>query len=236
MLRLLTFGGLTLQVRNSIISGVATQRRRVALFAALAATGERGMSRDKLLSVLWPESDDERARHALAQLLYAQRRELETEELFLGNKTLRLNPAVMTSDVGDFQTALAANDLAGALRLYDGRFLDGFHLPDTPAFDHWLEDQRSRLTGLAAGAATTLAQAANTRGDHAAAAEWWQAASRADPYRAHFVLGVIAAREAMGDRASALQEAVAYQTRLERELELPVEPEVEAAIVRLRGK
>ena len=75
MLRLRTFGGLTLARDGEDLSGAITQRRRLALLALLAVAGAGGMSRDKLLACLWPESDAERARHVLNQLLYAQRRQ-----------------------------------------------------------------------------------------------------------------------------------------------------------------
>src|SRR6188472_3438789 len=71
MLRLNTFGGLTLTRGTEDLTGAATQRRRLALLVLLAVAGPVGMSRDKLLAYLWPESDVERARHVLNQLLYA---------------------------------------------------------------------------------------------------------------------------------------------------------------------
>jgi len=74
MLRLRTFGGLSLFRGSENLTGAVTQRRRLAILALLAVGRDVGVSRDKLLSYLWPESDQERARHVLNQLLYAQRR------------------------------------------------------------------------------------------------------------------------------------------------------------------
>ena len=53
------------------LTGAATQRRKLALLVLLASAGERGVSRERLLTYLWPESDSARARKSLAQLLYA---------------------------------------------------------------------------------------------------------------------------------------------------------------------
>ena len=75
-LRLRTFGPLGLHGRVGPLTGAAAQRRRLALLAILAVAGARGVSRDKVVALLWPERDAERARHALAQLLYAMRRDL----------------------------------------------------------------------------------------------------------------------------------------------------------------
>src|SRR4051794_26861648 len=95
MLRLRTFGGLTLSRGEENLTGAVTQRRRLALLALLAVARDTGLSRDKLLAWLWPDSDAERARHVLNQLLYAQRRQVGDAALFTGQKTLRLNRAVM---------------------------------------------------------------------------------------------------------------------------------------------
>lgn len=50
--------------------------RRIAILAALAASGPAGLTRDKLIALLWPEGEDERSRRNLSQLLYAMRTEL----------------------------------------------------------------------------------------------------------------------------------------------------------------
>ena len=82
MLRLCTFGGLTLSRGTEDLTGAITQRRRLAILAILAVAGRQGLSRDKLQAYLWPESDADRARHVLNQLIYAQRRQVETSRSF----------------------------------------------------------------------------------------------------------------------------------------------------------
>jgi DNA-binding SARP family transcriptional activator len=57
------------------MSGVAVQRRRLALLALLAANPD-GLSRDRIIGLLWPERKEDRARHALAQLVHAVRRSM----------------------------------------------------------------------------------------------------------------------------------------------------------------
>ena len=130
MLQLRTFGGLSLTRGSENLTGAVTQRRRLAIFAMLAAAGDVGVSRDKLVAYLWPESGTERARHVLNQLLYAQRRQVGADALFLGRKTLRLNPAAIWTDVAAFEQASGAGDLEAAVALYRGPFLDGFFLKD----------------------------------------------------------------------------------------------------------
>jgi len=76
MLFLKTFGGLSVEVSGAPGSGAAQQRKTLALLALLAASGRRGVSRDKLSAYLWPESDSEHARNLLKQACYALRRDL----------------------------------------------------------------------------------------------------------------------------------------------------------------
>src|SRR5438477_12553057 len=131
-LRLLTLGGLNLLVGGHATTGSATRRRRLALLALLAVPRDRGLNRDKVQAFLWPESDTERARHGLNQLVYFQRRHLGSEDLFLGKKPLRLNRSLITTDVWDFEDALDAGTPDVAVRYYVGSFLDGLYMREEP--------------------------------------------------------------------------------------------------------
>src|SRR5574338_1058739 len=139
MLRLTTLGGVLLADDHGPLGGSLVQRRRLALLARLAAAGQRGVSRDSLAALLWPESDEERARHTLRQWLSLLRRDLGVENLLLGTAELRLNPQIITSDVGEMREALGRGDLERVATLYAGPFLDGFHVSDAPEFERWAD-------------------------------------------------------------------------------------------------
>jgi len=239
MLRLRTFGGLTLARGSEDLTGAMTQRRRLALLVLLAVAGPVGMSRDKLLAYLWPESDAERARHVLNQLLYAQRRQVggdgEEGELFLGRKTLRLNPAVIATDVGAFEEALAAGDPVAAAAQYTGPFLDGFFVKDAPEFERWVEEQRGRFALRAGEAMTAAARRAEAAGDALGAVSWWRRASATDPFDARLELGLVQAMVRAGDRPGALREAARYEARLRQELGVAPDPTFQQALGALRG-
>src|SRR5260370_31837667 len=143
-MRLTTFGGLALSRDGTPLTGPAAQRSRLSLLAVLATAGPTGFSRDKLLVHLWPESDEERARHALKQAVYSLRRELGTDEVIVGTASLSLNPSIITSDARDFEAAIAAGDYAEAAALYNRPFLDGFHLKDSVEFERCSGAQRAR--------------------------------------------------------------------------------------------
>src|SRR5438067_814334 len=173
-LRVRTFGGLTLLVGGEPTTGTLTQRRRLALLALLAVARNRGLSRDKILAYLWPESDAERARHGLDQVLYAQRHHLGVPDLFLGRKTLRLNRTVITADVWEFEDAVVVGVLDVAVRWYRGLFLGGFFVEGAPGFERWAEGGRDRLARGCATGLGWLASAVSALGDDRRAADWWR--------------------------------------------------------------
>jgi DNA-binding SARP family transcriptional activator len=231
-LRLLTFGGLNLQVGGATTTGSVTQRRRLALLALLTVAGDRGLNRDKVQAYLWPESDTERARHGLNQMVYFQRRHLDSGDLFLGKKTLRLNKAVISSDVWDFENALDTGAHEVAVRFYTGAFLDGFFLRDAPGFERWVDEHRRRLADRCAQAFTLLAAAAGTKHQ---AVEWWRRAAALNPYSTDTVLRLADAWVAIGDRAAAVRCAQQHADLLRTELGLPPDPKVVSMIEQLRG-
>ncbi|MFN2565912.1 MAG: protein kinase [Gemmatimonadaceae bacterium] len=236
MLRLRTFGGLAVESDHGAHGSAAAYRRRIALLPLLAVAGVRGMSRDKLLLYLWPESEQEKARHALTQALYALRRDLGAEELFLGTNDLRLNPQLITSDVGDLEQAHARGDPARAISLYRGPFLDGFHVSDAPEFERWVDGERARLERRARGALESLATDAERRGDHRAAVEWWRQLAALDPLSSRVAMGLMTALTAAGDRAGALQFARVHETLLREEVGAAPDAALLALAARLRSE
>ena len=113
-LRLLALGGATLVDSGGAV--VAEQRRRLALLILIAAGRRKGVSRDKLVSYLNPESSTDSARHALHQLLYYIRQQAG-DDVFLGTDPLRMNPGVVLSDVWEFEDALDSRRLERCRRL-----------------------------------------------------------------------------------------------------------------------
>ena len=207
-------------------AGATSARRRLALLAALAAAGPRGVPRDKLLALFWPESDTDRARHSLDQALYALKRDLGVDDLLLGREELSLNPAVITSDVADFRAALARGEPAPAVELYTGAFLDGVFVSGAPDFERWADDERAALTREVEQAIETLATEASARGDRQAAVQWWQRLAVRNPRRTRVVVALMSELAATGDRASALRHAEMYHTLVRDDADVDPNPAV----------
>jgi DNA-binding SARP family transcriptional activator len=142
--RLNLFGGATLDAASGPITGRAAQRHRVALLALLATTKRLHRSRDQLMTLLWPSADAERGRRLLSDSIYRLNQALGGDAVVGTAEDIRLNRSRLSTDVADFETATDQHDWPRVVHLYDGPFLDGFYLPDSPEFDQWMEMERAR--------------------------------------------------------------------------------------------
>ena len=234
--RLRTFGTLALAGPGdeTLLGKHGHQHRRLALLAVLAAAGEEGRSRDQLHVLFWPDATQARARHSLEQLLYAIRTSIH-EDVFAGVNPVRLNSAVVCSDIGDFQQAVAANDLARAVEVYRGPFLDGFYLSDAPEFEQWLNAERSNLERIYSVALERLAQKAAAERDHTGEIRWRRELAVTDPVSSKNATGLIRAMMSAGDNASALQFAEQYEAIVAKELGTSVGPSVASLVAEARA-
>ena len=231
-MRLRTFGGLRLEISGAG-DDVVTRPRSLALLAILAAAGSRGMTRDQVLGILWPESAPERARHALAQTVYNIRSDLGAAVVH-GTNVLRLESRSIASDVDEFRSAVAAKRWADASALYSGPYLDGFYLADAPGFERWVEEQRARLAVDGARAIEHLAHELAESGQPRDAATQWLRLATMDPFDARFALRYMEACAAYGNRAGALAYARNYVRVIREELDAEADGAVLALMTRLR--
>lgn len=237
VLHLRTFGGLSLSRDGAPLAGAAAQRRRLAVLAILGAAGERGMSRDRLLALLWPDRDPAAGRQALSQALYALRRDSGDTPLVhgAGTEDLRIDLSQVQVDLLDFDAAIARTEWATAAALYAGPFLDGIHLDgDAGEFERWVEAHRMRTLASAERAFEQLASAADARGDHAVAAEWWRRLTAIDPLRTRAAAGLIQALAHGGDRSGAIRYAEQYADQVRAELGSDPNPHILALADQLR--
>jgi TolB-like protein/DNA-binding SARP family transcriptional activator/Tfp pilus assembly protein PilF len=227
-------GGLAVLRGDARVVGAAAQPRRLALLAMVARSGTRGISRDRLLEMLWPDADEEQGRNVLKQALYALRRDTDARELFLGSREIRLNTDEVDCDVVEFEQRIRDGDRVRAVALYEGPFLDGFRLSAAPAFELWMEEERTQLARTYADALEHLAATASASGDVAAAVGWSRRLAALEPLNARFAVGLMRALLAAGDRQGALQQARIHEALLDQELELPPDRDVVELARRIR--
>jgi DNA-binding SARP family transcriptional activator len=213
-------GGFALEGPAGAPTVALPQRRAEAVLAVLAVSGSMGCSRERLVSLLWQERDEAHARHGLRSTLHAVRRALGSDAVAVAGEFLRLDPAVVTSDVGAFARAVSTKASADAVRAYRGGLLEGFHLDDAPEFERWLDAERTRLAREYAVALEQEALAAEVEDDWVEASERWALAVEHDPLNSRLVSCQLRALVAAGDRANALRAAELHRRRLDQELGL----------------
>jgi DNA-binding SARP family transcriptional activator len=224
MLRLETFGGLALTDRRE---ERPQPRRRLALLARLAPSGAKGVSRDDLLALLWPERDFDSARHSLDQLLYEMRRALGVSPV-VGGAALRLDPAVISCDLAEWEAAVRRADLEAAVALYRGPFLQGFFLNGSATFEHWADSVRSQLTSAYRRTLESLATSTSANGKLHDSIAWWRLLAAEDRIGSRVALGLMEALAASGDRAGALEFFRVHERFVRAELEASPDPAVSA--------
>jgi len=228
-------GGTALIGPHGPVAGPATQRRRMALLALLATSPGRRATRDKLIAVLWPDHDTERARHLLSESIYVLRKALGESLVVATGDELVLDDQIVTTDVGAFEKALKAGDLVAATSVYGGPFLDGFFLPDAAEFERWVAGERARFDREYRAALESLAREREGRGDVAGAVGVWRKLAALDPYSSRIALDLMRALEAAGERAMALQHARVHTTLVREEFGVEPDAEVVAVVERMRS-
>jgi DNA-binding SARP family transcriptional activator len=229
------FGGFAVEQPSGAAAPALPQRRAEAMLAILAVCGSLGSSRERLMALLWPESDEAHGRHHLRDALYAIRRAYGSTAVLTEGDIVRLAPATLRSDVQEFAVALAEGRPADAVAVYGGAFLDGFHVAGSAELERWIEDERARLFREYQLAIKGLAKKAETGARWDAAAEWWGRLLTADPYNSRAAVRRMVALARSGDRANAIREGEAHCRRLKVELELDPDPELLEELERIRG-
>ena len=219
---LTVLGGLCVSSDAGVLLDGAVQRRHLALLAVLAVHWKSGITREKLATLLWPESDEQNARNSLKQALHILRRELGPD-VVSGTTQLRLGCPPLTCDLVEFEEQLAAKELEGAVAVYAGAFVDGFQLGhDAEEFERWADAERSRLARRHVEALETLAANAASAGEHRSALRWWTQLAELAPLESRYTEAAARTLLTLGDPGGALRLVESHCAVLDRELGLPL--------------
>ena len=160
---------------------ITIERRKVMALLVFLAITRRTYRRDYLASLFWPSYDQSSARANLRRALSVLNRTLDQNWLQTDREHVTLNRNDgFWLDVERFQQLLnqctavhPANEpcstclesLTQAVALYQGDFLSGFSLSDSPLFDEWQLVQTENLRRELASALENLAQGFSAQHD-----------------------------------------------------------------------
>src|SRR5690242_2981201 len=109
MILLRTLGGLSVERERGTRLRLP-RPRAIAVLIVVAAAGERGISRDRLTALLWPDADAQRGRHSLNQWLHVLRAAFNEDVLVHDGPMIRVDRDVLWTDIDAFAEAVAAGD------------------------------------------------------------------------------------------------------------------------------
>jgi DNA-binding SARP family transcriptional activator len=241
--------------RVSIENGeVLVDERRLAgrqgrlAFVFLAIDRHRTVSRDELVSAIWPHGQPREVETALSAILSKLRAALKTAgfrrddagiDVRLGSIELQL-PANAWIDVE--AGANSADEAEGALRTGDRQRAWSLSnvvvsiarrpfLPDEEA--PWIENRRSKLRTLLARGLQCLSTISATQGEESLALQYANEIVEIEPFRETAYQHLMRLHVQMGNRAEALRVFNCCRELLKEELGASPSPETEALFLRI---
>jgi serine/threonine-protein kinase len=214
------------------------QPKRVAMLAYLALAEPRGFHRrDRVVGLLWPELDQERARVSLRRAVYDLRRALgEGVIVGRGDEEIALPRELVWCDAVDADESVDAGRYLRALELYRrGDLLPGFFVLGAGEFEDWLDRTRSALRDKVAAAAWSLAAQSAADGNLTVSSKFARRASELAPSDERMLRRVMLLLEQHGDVAGALHVYDDFARRLRRDHDAEPSRESRGLWERLRG-
>jgi DNA-binding SARP family transcriptional activator/TolB-like protein len=215
------------------LTELEAQRQKFAILVYLLMEGP--VSRDRLLTMFWPERSQAKARHSLSQVLYALRRELGEECLHSNGDELVFDGDQFIVDATQLDAAAHREDWEKVVDLYEGTFLEQFSLPGAPEFEQWCSRTRVQLARTAHRGFSQVVNRQAESGDlpSAVATGWrWVGLEPLDDEAQHALIALLAAS---GSRTAALEHYESYRERLAIELEVEPLEETIALVDQIRA-
>ncbi|MCA9943994.1 MAG: AAA family ATPase [Anaerolineales bacterium] len=151
-LEIATLGPLQITIDHAPVSGFLSDKVR-ALLVYLAVEQARPLRREALAALFWSEHPKGKALANLRRALANLRQVIDDENgrfLRITRQSLQFNPnSKATIDLRQFYSLLAGSEptlahMEEAVKMANGRFLDGFSINDSIAFEEWALLQREK--------------------------------------------------------------------------------------------
>ncbi len=210
-------------------------RKHFALLAYLALNADRAHRRERLVNLLWSDSESSKARHSLSQALYAIRR-LLNGAVHIEGEDLEIKSDGLQVDALELERLLQSGDPEGAVDLYRGEFLEGFWVPGAQGFEEWAGRERARVGALARDALRCALKSSRDRCDWLEARRHAERLVQLDPFDEAAHAELMRALWMLGDRAAALERFESLKQVLGDELQAAPSKETADLAERIRQR
>jgi len=208
-------------------------RRQARALLFKLATSQHPISKDTLLVLFWPETDDVTARKNLSRLISYLRYQLPRIDMLSVQKdSIGLNYDLAWSDAlafKDFCNSDDAGSWASAIALYRKPFLSGFNLSNNLDYEHWQSQNQQLFERLYLSTLSRLVVAKRREGDNQAAIRYAQQYLETDDLAEEIHRDLIDLYATTGNRNAALKQYEICVEVLERELGISPLPETHAS-------
>lgn len=210
-----------------------------ALFAYLIVEKEHRHQRRKLGAMLWPGIPESNALASLRYALSNLRKVIGDQKadppfLSITSQTIQFNAQsdhCLDSAAFECYAKLAQQNpldfvsLLKAAEFYKGRFLEGFSIPDSLAFEEWLMLKRERYDQLAYQVFNKLASYYELIGDYETALTFAQRQIELDPWREEVHRLMMRCLYFSGQRSAAIVQYENCCKTLSSDLDIPPSPD-----------
>ena len=230
-----TFGGMSLNLpsrpMDSSVKILGSYKSR-ELIAMLLLSHKEGITRDSIISHLWPEAPEDKALASLRVYLTKLRKILGSDTIIQDGPYLRLSRDQITVDLWQFNSLIeewkayirrgmehaAENRAIRAIELYNGDFVPEFYAT-------LLEDRQFHLRNTMRDLLCWMAERNMGRVEYADAVRYARRMLAMDPCSERACRIIMKGLAAMGERAAALRQYQRFKNSLLSELD--AEPDSE---------
>ncbi|MEM7118462.1 MAG: BTAD domain-containing putative transcriptional regulator [Chloroflexota bacterium] len=255
-LKITLFGSIQVQAGGKLIEQYRSESVRGLLFY-LALTPAGPKQRSILATLFWPDASEKQARNNLRQILTRLRQAFNSVDPTLSkvlltttHKTITLQKELIWCDAVELQNHLTAvtnhahqdlyacptcwERLQQAVQLFQGDFLNGFHLVGSTSFNKWQDGLREHYHVQILLALDTLLVMAHQRGELALVQQFAQQQLALEPWREEGQRHLIWALTQLGETEAAIRQYEQFKALLEAEFGLQPEAETTALYRQIR--
>jgi len=235
MIRFQTLGTLEVTLDGAEAPSELLWKKNVALLLYVARAPKRRCTREQLIGLLWPDKDDAAARQSVREALRMVRQYVGDERFKSTADVIQLLDGAVELDTDQLETLMQQRDWAHATSLINGKFLEGFKIPDASGFEDWLTIERSHWTGRSLDALLHHAEERLDAGDELGADTPLRKARDIDPLSQRALRAMLRRHAAAGDRTGALRVFDEFLDGAKRDGTPVLDAETKALVERLRS-